>query len=47
VRLQFSEEESKHTDLGMPTLHDVSPSSFIYAGLELEEEQYIILALIL
>ncbi|KAJ7926131.1 hypothetical protein B0H13DRAFT_1599892 [Mycena leptocephala] len=39
VRLQFSEEESKHADLGMPTLHDVSPSSFIYAGLELEEEQ--------
>ncbi|KAJ7084767.1 hypothetical protein B0H15DRAFT_951268 [Mycena belliarum] len=39
VRLQFSEEEAKQVELGVPALHDVSPSSFIYAGLGLEDEQ--------
>ncbi|KAJ7067716.1 hypothetical protein B0H15DRAFT_752337, partial [Mycena belliarum] len=39
VRLQFSEEEAKRAELGVPALHDVSPSSFIYAGLGLEDEQ--------
>ncbi|KAJ7041706.1 hypothetical protein C8F04DRAFT_1176799 [Mycena alexandri] len=34
VRLSLSEEEGK-----MPSLHDVSPSGFIYAGLDLEEQQ--------
>ncbi|KAJ7089513.1 hypothetical protein C8R43DRAFT_1142184 [Mycena crocata] len=39
VRLQFAEEEKKRVEEGVPSLHDVSPSSFIYAGLALEEEQ--------
>ncbi|KAJ7779971.1 hypothetical protein B0H16DRAFT_1299968 [Mycena metata] len=39
VRLQFTTEEAQRAELGVPTLHDVSPSSFIYAGLSLEEEQ--------
>ncbi|KAJ7448160.1 hypothetical protein FB451DRAFT_1343347 [Mycena latifolia] len=39
VRLQFSEEEAERVEKGVPALHDVSPSSFIYAGLELEDQQ--------
>ncbi|KAJ7715639.1 hypothetical protein B0H16DRAFT_1339627 [Mycena metata] len=39
VRLQFAAEEAQRAELGVPALHDVSPSSFIYAGLALEEEQ--------
>lgn len=41
VRLQFAAEEAQRAELGVPALHDVSPSSFIYAGLALEEEQYV------
>ncbi|KAJ7763861.1 hypothetical protein B0H16DRAFT_1311029 [Mycena metata] len=36
VRLQLSEEEQEK---GGPSLHDVSPSGFIYAGLDLEDQQ--------
>ncbi|KAJ6567649.1 hypothetical protein DFH09DRAFT_1314164 [Mycena vulgaris] len=39
VQLQFSEEEAKCIEMGIPALHNVSPSGFIYAGLELEEQQ--------
>ncbi|KAJ7025882.1 hypothetical protein C8F04DRAFT_1268726 [Mycena alexandri] len=38
VRLQLSEEEAKRTKT-TPSLHDISPSGFIYGGLELEEQQ--------
>ncbi|KAJ7025854.1 hypothetical protein C8F04DRAFT_967229 [Mycena alexandri] len=36
VRLRLSEEEQAQ---GGPSLHDVSPSGFIYTGLDLEEQQ--------
>ncbi|KAJ7468406.1 hypothetical protein B0H11DRAFT_1732318 [Mycena galericulata] len=39
VRLQFADEEAKEVVAGVPSLHDVSPSSFIFAGLDLEAEQ--------
>ncbi|KAJ7160837.1 hypothetical protein C8R46DRAFT_1164534 [Mycena filopes] len=39
VRLQFAEEEAANTARGVPALHDVSPSTFVFAGLELEDEQ--------
>ncbi|KAJ7844968.1 hypothetical protein B0H13DRAFT_1647725 [Mycena leptocephala] len=39
VRLQFSEEEAANEKKGVPSLHDVSPSTFVYVGLELEDEQ--------
>lgn len=38
VRLRLSEDEQEK---GGPSLHDVSPSGFIYAGLDLEEQQYV------
>ncbi|KAJ6467014.1 hypothetical protein C8R45DRAFT_1106429 [Mycena sanguinolenta] len=39
VHLKLTEEEEASMASGVPSLHDVSPSSFIYAGLELEEQQ--------
>jgi poly(3-hydroxyalkanoate) synthetase len=39
VRLQFSEEEAANEKKGVPSLHNVSPSTFVYVGLELEDEQ--------
>ncbi|KAJ7040201.1 hypothetical protein C8F04DRAFT_948750, partial [Mycena alexandri] len=39
VRLKFSRTEEADAKLGVPSVHDVSPSSFIVAGLDLEEEQ--------
>ncbi|KAJ7150418.1 hypothetical protein C8R46DRAFT_1043775 [Mycena filopes] len=39
VRLQLSKEEAAQVELGVPSLHDVSPSSFISCGLDLEGEQ--------
>jgi hypothetical protein len=39
LRLQLAEEEKKQLDAGVPSLHNVSPSSFLNAGLQLEEEQ--------
>ncbi|KAJ7078749.1 hypothetical protein B0H15DRAFT_954431 [Mycena belliarum] len=39
VRLQFAEEEAEEAARGVPLIHDVSPSSFITAALDLEEEQ--------
>ncbi|KAJ6508194.1 hypothetical protein C8R45DRAFT_1207936 [Mycena sanguinolenta] len=40
VRLQFTKEEAEEAARGIPAVHDVSPSSFISAGLDLEEEQF-------
>ncbi|KAJ7764813.1 hypothetical protein B0H16DRAFT_1310446 [Mycena metata] len=39
IRLEFSTQEAEDAKNGVPALHDVSPSGFIYAGLDLEEEQ--------
>lgn len=39
LRLQLTEEEEANAAQGVPALHDVSPSSFIYAGLNIEEQQ--------
>ncbi|KAJ7468442.1 hypothetical protein B0H11DRAFT_2159494 [Mycena galericulata] len=39
VRLQFSREEERRVEAGLPSVHDVSASSFICAGLQLEEQQ--------
>jgi hypothetical protein len=39
--LQFSKEEDADIASRIPSLHDVSPSAFITAGLDLEEEQYV------
>ena len=39
VRKQLAEEEAAVADLGNIPIHDVSPSTFIHAGLELEEYQ--------
>ncbi|KAJ7020579.1 hypothetical protein C8F04DRAFT_1274884 [Mycena alexandri] len=36
VRLRLAEEEAER---GQTSLHDVSPTGFVYAGLELEEQQ--------
>jgi hypothetical protein len=41
VRLQFTKEEAAEVACGLPALHDVSASSFVTAGLDLEEEQYV------
>ncbi|KAJ7791850.1 hypothetical protein B0H14DRAFT_2395267 [Mycena olivaceomarginata] len=45
VRLQFAKEEEEEAKKGMPLLHKVTPSTFIAAGLELEEQQYVHLLL--
>ncbi|KAJ7604794.1 hypothetical protein DFH06DRAFT_1150853 [Mycena polygramma] len=39
VRLRLSEEEAAGVAKGVPSLHDVTPSAFIYAGLDLEDQQ--------
>ncbi|KAJ7462644.1 hypothetical protein B0H11DRAFT_1734840 [Mycena galericulata] len=39
VRLRFANEEAAEAEKGVPALHDVTPSAFITAGLELEEQQ--------
>ena len=39
VKLKFAEEELASAARGVPSVHNVSPSSFVYAGLDLEEEQ--------
>ncbi|KAJ7695247.1 hypothetical protein B0H14DRAFT_3530298 [Mycena olivaceomarginata] len=45
VRLQFAKEEEEDARKGVPALHDVSPSGFVTAGLELEEQQCVALVL--
>lgn len=44
VRLRFATEEAAEIEKGVPTLHEVTPSGFIVAGLELEEKQCVIVA---
>ncbi|KAK7053876.1 CxC2 domain-containing protein [Favolaschia claudopus] len=39
VRLQFAKEEEEEAKRGLGALHEVSPSGFIAAGLELEDQQ--------
>ncbi|KAK7015057.1 hypothetical protein R3P38DRAFT_2787170 [Favolaschia claudopus] len=39
VRLQFAKEEEEEAKQGGIALHEVSPSGFVAAGLELEEQQ--------
>ncbi|KAF7375725.1 CxC2 domain-containing protein [Mycena sanguinolenta] len=39
VRLKFATEEEEEAKKGIPALHEVTPSSFVAAGLELEEQQ--------
>ncbi|KAJ7683629.1 hypothetical protein B0H14DRAFT_2422390 [Mycena olivaceomarginata] len=39
VLLEFEQEESECAAAGVPSIHSVSPSSFIVAGLNVEEEQ--------
>ncbi|KAJ7116750.1 hypothetical protein C8R46DRAFT_1051327 [Mycena filopes] len=39
VRLEFATEEAEEAKRGIPALHVVSPSGFINAGLELEDQQ--------
>ncbi|KAK6964695.1 CxC2 domain-containing protein [Favolaschia claudopus] len=39
VRLKLAEEEAADAAKGVPSLHDVSPSSFVHNGLELEDQQ--------
>ncbi|KAK7013942.1 CxC2 domain-containing protein [Favolaschia claudopus] len=39
VRLRLAEGEAASVERGVPALHDVSPSTFIFAGLDLEDEQ--------
>lgn len=43
VRLQFAKDEEEGAKLGVPALHEVTPSGFIAAGLELEEQQCVLL----
>ncbi|KAK7050119.1 CxC2 domain-containing protein [Favolaschia claudopus] len=39
VRLQFAKEEEEEAKKGGTSLHEVSPSGFVAAGLELEDQQ--------
>ncbi|KAJ7444081.1 hypothetical protein B0H11DRAFT_1747673 [Mycena galericulata] len=39
IRLRFATEEAAEAEKGVPPLHEVTPSAFITAGLELEEQQ--------
>ncbi|KAJ7446857.1 hypothetical protein B0H11DRAFT_1745318 [Mycena galericulata] len=39
VRLRFANEEAAEVEKGVPALHEVTPSAFVSAGLELEEQQ--------
>ncbi|KAJ7164569.1 hypothetical protein C8R43DRAFT_1122450 [Mycena crocata] len=39
VLLQFTQEEAAETTAGVPSIHNVSPSSFIAAALEVEDQQ--------
>jgi hypothetical protein len=39
VLLQFEQEEVQRVQKGIPGIHAVSASSFVAAGLEVEDEQ--------
>jgi hypothetical protein len=42
VRYEYAQEEAEGARSGTQALHDVSPSAFMYIGLDLEAEQYVI-----
>lgn len=44
MRLQFQQEEEEEARKGIPARHKVSPSTFIAECLDVEEEQYVVLA---
>ncbi|KAJ6458767.1 hypothetical protein C8R45DRAFT_1183359 [Mycena sanguinolenta] len=39
VLLEFEKEEAERVKMGIPGIHSVSPSSFIAAGLDIEDQQ--------
>jgi hypothetical protein len=39
IRLEYSKEEAAEAEKGVPAIHNVTPSAFILAGLDLEEQQ--------
>ncbi|KAJ6511744.1 hypothetical protein DFH09DRAFT_1251570 [Mycena vulgaris] len=39
VLLRFAQDEALQTEAGVPSLHTVSPSSFVSAGLDVEDQQ--------
>lgn len=39
VRLALAEEEARDAAAGVPSLHDIGPSEFLLAGLDLEDQQ--------
>ena len=41
VRQQLAEEEEKLIAGGSPVLHEISPSTFLLNGLDIEESQYV------
>lgn len=45
VLLQHEEADAARAAAGVPGIHTVSPASFMAAGLEVEEEQYMIFLL--
>ncbi|KAK7021989.1 hypothetical protein VNI00_017091 [Paramarasmius palmivorus] len=39
VRLEYAEQEAQDMKLGIPPLHEVTPSAFLKLGLDIEESQ--------
>ncbi|KAK7041549.1 hypothetical protein VNI00_009136 [Paramarasmius palmivorus] len=39
VRLKYAEKEAEEHKLGIPALHEVSPSAFMMLGLDIEDQQ--------
>ncbi len=39
ICLELAKEDTGRTEAGQIALHNVSPSSFIFMGLQLEEQQ--------
>jgi hypothetical protein len=39
ILLQLEKEDAEHVQNGVPSIHSVSPASFVAAGLEVEAEQ--------
>ena len=41
VRKEFAEDDEARLPAGEESLHDISPSAFVFLGLELEDLQYV------
>ena len=41
VKLQLAQEESSKLNSGIPSLHEVSPATFLEIGLQLERAQLV------